>query len=183
MLWETLLVYRRPKGFNYEEQKSSNLLRENPYVGVYTWRACLKQVYMYFNFTSIHWSNQINHFHLAARWTQKPGQPFNFICEQTSWYTNVDNWPQIFATISLKHLIELIIIYWFKNCFSYKYGHVLCPGLVNCANKVSKHLQMVRFIGTWNSIHKFNCLFLFTVNFLRDLKHNYVCVFLNILTL
>ena len=27
---------------------------------------------------------------------------------------------------------------------------------VYCANKVSKHLQMVRFIGTWNSMQKNN---------------------------
>ena len=41
------------------------------------------------------------------------------------------------------------------NCVEVQ-GKVAVVKNIYCANKVSKHLQMVRFIGTWNSMQKNN---------------------------
>ena len=61
---------------------------------------------------------------------------------------------------------------WVLEGFETLHGSDIKDVEINCANKVYKHLQMVRYIGTWNSMPKSNYSLRVTVN---------ICTFWHIL--
>ena len=66
---------------------------------------------------------------------------------------------QPYTLLNLFPFVEWTTLNWLNwrlNLLLPDYHSSPCPTELNCANKVSKHLQMVRYIGTWNSMPKIN---------------------------